>query len=191
MLLQLLVQQPAALVQVIERTPLWVWGLLAALLVLGGSQWFDRGVSLRRALLMPAAMTGLSAYGVLSAFGQGPMAPAVLGAWLGAALVVAAVALWLQPQPAAATRYDAQTRCFFVPGSAAPLALILGIFLTKYLVGVELAMQPTLARDTEFALQIAVLYGLFSGVFAARAMRLWRLARRSGTQLPGTTAASA
>ena len=49
----------------------------------------------------------------------------------------------------------------------------------------------TLARDTEFALQIAVLYGLFSGVFAARALRLWRLARRRGTQLPGTTAASA
>ena len=60
-----------------------------------------------------------------------------------------------------------------------PLALILGIFLTKYFVGVELAMQPTLARDGSFALQIAVLYGVFNGLFAARALRLWRLARQN------------
>ena len=128
---------------------------------------------------MPAAMTGLSVYGVVSAFGQAPQATAVLAAWLGAAVAITAVALWLQPQPAAATRYSAESRSFFVPGSVAPLLLILGIFLTKYLVGVELAMQPALARDSEFALQIAVLYGLFSGVFAARALRLWRLARRT------------
>lgn len=61
-----------------------------------------------------------------------------------------------------------------------PLALILGIFLTKYLVGVELALQPALARDSDFALQIAALYGVFNGLFAAlRALRLWKLVQRS------------
>ena len=60
-----------------------------------------------------------------------------------------------------------------------PLALILGIFLTKYLVVVELALQPALARDSGFALQIAALYGVFNGLFAAPALRLWKLAQRS------------
>ena len=57
--------------------------------------------------------------------------------------------------------------------------LWLGIFLTKYIVGVELALQPALEHDTGVALQVAVLYGVFNGVFTARAARLWRLARRA------------
>ena len=67
----------------------------------------------------------------------------------------------------------------FIFFNAMPLALIVGIFLTKYFVGVELAMQPTLARDGTFALQISALYGVFNGLFAARALRMWRLAQQS------------
>ena len=52
------------------------------------------------------------------------------------------------------------------------------IFLTKYFVGVELALQPAQARDGGFALQIAALYGVFNGLFAARALRLWKLVPR-------------
>ena len=38
-------------------------------------------------------------------------------------------------------------------------------------------MQPAQAHDGAFAMQIAALYGAFSGLFAARALRLWRLVR--------------
>ena len=72
-----------------------------------------------------------------------------------------------------------------------PLGLILGIFLTKYFVGVELALQPALARDSSFALQIALLYGVFNGLFAARALRLWRLVRRSASFAATPPASSA
>lgn len=64
------------------------------------------------------------------------------------------------------------------------LLLILGIFITQYVVGVGTAMQPALARDANFSLGFGALYGAFSGVFLARAVRLWRLAllqERSGT----------
>lgn len=179
MLFNLLIQQPQALGQIIQNTPLWVWALLAGLLGLGGSQLFDRHVGLVRAMVMPVAMTGLSVYGLATAFGKSGQAAAVLGAWLGAAIVIAAVALWLQPTAPKGTLYAGSSRSFYIPGSAMPLALILGIFLTKYFVGVELAMQPALARDGGFALQIAVLYGVFNGLFAARSLRLWRLARQN------------
>jgi hypothetical protein len=46
-------------------------------------------------------------------------------------------------------------------------------------------MQPAHANDVLFALAVSALYGAFSGVFAARAARLWRLAwRRSASSWP-------
>lgn len=189
MLFNLLIQQPQILGQIIQNTPVWVWALLTGLLGLGGSQLFDRQVSLVRAMVMPVAMTGLSVYGLASAFGKSGQAGAVLGAWLVAALLIAALALWFQPTAPKGTLYEGSSRSFYIPGSAMPLALILGIFLTKYFVGVELAMQPALARDGSFALQIAVLYGVFNGLFAARSLRLWRLTRQNAPR--ATTTASA
>lgn len=180
MLMQLLIQQPQMLGAIIQRTPLWVWGLLAGLLWLGASQLRNRKAGLARTLLTPLAMTGLAVYGVASAFAPAGQAAAALVAWLAAATALAALALWFQPTPPAGTQYLPQARSFCVPGSPMPLALILGIFLTKYFVGVELALQPALAGSSEFALQIGVLYGMFNGLFAARALRLWRLARGSG-----------
>lgn len=179
MLLNLLIQQPQMLGPIIQHTPYWVWGLLVGLLALGASQLFGRNVSLVRAMAMPLAMTALSVYGLISAFGSAGQVGASVGAWLAAATAIAVLALWLQPAAPSGTLYAATSRSFFIPGSAMPLTLILGIFLTKYFVGVELALQPALARDGSFALQIAVLYGVFNGLFAARSLRLWRLAQRS------------
>ncbi len=178
MLFHLLVQQPAALGEIVRQTPLWVWGVLTALLWLGVSQLRARRVALVRALAMPLAMTAFSVWGLASAFGAAGHALAPMAAWLAAAVLVTAAALWFQPAAASGTTYSAVTRSFCVPGSAMSLVLILGIFLTKYFVGVELALQPALARDSTFALQIATLYGVFNGVFAARTVRLCKLAHQ-------------
>ena len=43
----------------------------------------------------------------------------------------------------------------------------------------ELALQPPLAHDSTFTLQVATLYGVFNGLLAARAARLWQLARQA------------
>ena len=63
-----------------------------------------------------------------------------------------------------------------MPGSWLPMGVILAIFMTKYAVGVTLSMQPSLAHSDAFTLSVSLLYGLFSGFFAGRAIRLWRLA---------------
>lgn len=190
MLFTLVSHQPQALVAIVQKTPSWVWGLLAALLWLGIGQLAPRQVRAPRVVLLPAAMAGLSAYGLVSAFGAAGQTGGILAAWLGAAALLAAAGLALWPRPAAGARYDAASRRFHLPGSAVPLALIVGIFFTKYLVGVELALQPALARDAAFALEIAALYGLFNGVFVARAVRLWRLARGAGPARRGANASA-
>lgn len=174
MLLQLLTAHPTAIVSILKGTPPWVWGLLAALLALGISQLSDRQTALGRVVIMLVAMLGLSLYGMTSAFGSSGQWGAVMLAWMLAAVM--AVALVLTLSPASATRFDAPTRSFAVPGSVVPLLLILGIFMTKYVVGVELALQPAAVRDAAFALPVGMLYGAFSGIFIARAARLLRLA---------------
>jgi hypothetical protein len=177
MLLTLATEHPQALLTVVARTPTWVWVLLAALVALGASQCFARSAGLRRVLTMPIAMAGFSAWGLASAFGGAAQIAGILAGWLLAASAVAATALWLRAAPPAGTRFDAADQRFELPGSAWPLALILGIFLVKYAVGVELALQPQLAHDSRFGLEIALLYGVFNGLFAARSLRLWRLAQ--------------
>lgn len=174
MLLQLIANHPDAIVPILRNTPAWVWGLLAGLLALGISQLRDRTVGLARVSLLPLAMTAFSVSGTFSALGASRHFPGVLLAWAIAALL----AFVLVAPGRAAARFDPAQRTYRLPGSVVPLLLIVGIFLVKYGVGVELAMQPELVHDTQYALTVAALYGAFTGVFVGRATRLWRLALR-------------
>jgi hypothetical protein len=97
----------------------------------------------------------------------------VLGAWLAACALLASLMV-LRAAPRG-TAYDSAQRQFAVPGSWLPMLVILCIFCTKYAVGVTLALRSDLAQHTIFATLIGTLYGLFSGFFAGRALRLWRL----------------
>ena len=159
------------LLQILAHTPKWVFALFFGLVWLGSRQLLAGRVSLTRVTIMPVAMGGLAIYGVLSAFGDTPLA---LAGWALAALASAAVVLH-RPLPAG-IRYDASARSFQMPGSAVPLVLMMGIFMTKYSVGVLFAMHPELARHHDIAIGIGTLYGAFSGIFMARSLRLWKLA---------------
>jgi hypothetical protein len=159
------------LIQIILHTPLWVWALLAALMALGYSQTRNRTIGLGRVITLPVAMILLSLYGTVSAFS---LSSGVLSAWFSAFALLASMVV-LRSAPIG-TAYDSIRSQFAVPGSWLPLFVILGIFCTKYAVGVTLAMQPAMARHTLFATLVSMLYGLFSGFFAGRALRLWRLA---------------
>lgn len=182
MLIQLLSQHPQAAATIVKNTPVWVWGLLAALVALGLSQWRNRSASLTRVTVMPVAMTAFSVYGVISAFGAGGQLPVVLGLWAAGAAIT--LALWGRRPAPEGSRYDAASRQFALPGSALPLMLILGIFFTKYLVGVELSLQASQAQTLGFAAPISLLYGVFSGVFAARTLALLRLRPAPGRLQP-------
>ena len=163
------------LLQILAHTPAWVFALFALLLWMGITQLFPRRASLARITVMPVVMTALAVYGVVSAFADTPWA---LAAWATMALLVGAATLLLAPASTAQNQphYNPQTRSFSLPGSGVPLALMMGIFTTKYAVGVALSLHPALEHDTLVALGISTLYGVFSGSFIARARRLWRLA---------------
>lgn len=171
------------LLQIITHTPAWVFVVFALLLGLGIQHLFARRVSLKRMTIMPVVMAIFSLYGVFSAFAATPLA---LAGWVAAA--VATILLVLARALPASTRYDAASRSFHVGGSAVPLVLMMGIFFTKYVVGVQLAMHPERATHLNFALAVAVLYGAFAGIFMGRALRLWKLAMRQQPHIGGQTA---
>ncbi len=170
--------------QILVHTPRWVFALFLVLLVIGISQLAARRVTLRRITVLPLAMLGWSFYGVMSAFSTQTLA---LFAWaLGGA--IAAAGVLARPLPAG-TAYDAATRSFVLAGSAVPLLLLMGLFFAKYAVGVTLALAPQFAQHAPFALPVGALYGLLSGAFLGRALRLWRLARDPAVAIVGLRAA--
>ena len=95
---------------------------------------------------MPVAMTAFSLYGMASAFGRTTQAGTTIALWLAAAAITTGLALWWRMAAPAGTRFGAADLTFELPGSAVPLALIVGIFLIKYVVGIEVAMQPALPQ---------------------------------------------
>jgi hypothetical protein len=156
---------------ILSGTPTWVWFLLVLLLSLGLRQTLTQTATLRRITLMPAALVALSLYGTVTVFGDQPLALLV---WAKAAAVSAY--LVLRRPAATGTRFDLASQTFTLPGTWAPLALMMTIFCTKYAVGITNAINPGLLHSTTVALVVSAIYGLSSGMLIGRALRLWRLA---------------
>lgn len=160
------------LMLIAKNTPPWVWGLLAVLVALGVSQALPRRMTARRVAVVPVLLLGLSLAGVVSTFAGARTAIAAWAAGLAVALAAGRPLVKID-----GARWDAASARFDVPGSWLPLVLILGLFAIKYGVGVTLSIQPALAQDLVFETATSAAYGLFSGLFLARAASLWRLAR--------------
>lgn len=160
------------LIKIFQNAPVWVWGLLAALIALGLSQRKDRSLTLTRGTIVPLVMVCLSFFGVSSAFGPQPLA---LFAWakglaLGAAFALG-TGLWK------GIAWSPSTQRLHVPGSWTPLVLILSIFVAKFAVGACLSIEPTLRHELLFTAVVGLAYGGLSGVFLGRGLAMWRAAR--------------
>ncbi|NIE65226.1 DUF6622 family protein [Burkholderia sp. Ax-1719] len=170
---QMLTTEVAAMyLSLIQHTPHWVWGTLAALIVLGVRQSVPRQRSLRSATALPLVMTAFSLYGVVSDFAHEPLA---LAAW---ALGAGALFSVMTTQGAwRGVRWSQTQQRLIVPGSWLPLALYLGLFCVKFVVGATLAMHPARVDDADFACLTGLAYGAFSGVFVSRSYAMFRIAR--------------
>jgi hypothetical protein len=159
-------------IEILRHTPHWVWGLLAALAALGIAQTRDREMSLNRITVLPLTPIALSAFGVWRVSAHSPIA---LAAW---AVGVAAALLFggrlTAPRGAV---WNAVTATLYVPGSMLPLALMMGLFTLKYVVGASLALHPELSATPVFGAACGLAYGSFGGVFLRRGLLLRRLCR--------------
>jgi hypothetical protein len=162
------------ILEILKRTPPWVFLIFAALLVLGTLQSRTRALSTARLTALPAALLGLSMFSMLSTVGPNALA---WGGWL-AAWLAGAAAIAAMDFPKGAS-YSAETHAFLVPGSWLPLALMMAIFFERYAVAVAVARNGALGETMGFAAAVGVAYGLPSGIFAGRAWNILRQRNRA------------
>jgi hypothetical protein len=157
--------------QIIANTPLWVYPLLVGLIILGLIQTKDRPMGWLRLLLIPCGFLIFSIYGVMSAFG---LHTNTAGLWLLGVFIGVAVGIAIGVN----TKVCNQSGKIIVKGSWIPMIIILGIFLTKYSVGVAIALKATALQTNQSAYLISLLYGIFSGVFVGRSILILRLMKK-------------
>jgi hypothetical protein len=157
--------EPVMLNQIITHTPVFVWAILAFLIIRGVIALRTREVSMNKLFIMPVVMLALSLFDIQAKFGLGGIA---LATWLcGAAATLGLLMKFGQARvtPAATTGH------VIVRGSVWPLILMMGIFVTKYITSIAVAVQPHLRQDAVFTVVVCALFGIFSGYFAGRLAR--------------------
>ena len=158
------------LIEIIKRTPPWVFILFFVLLIMGYLQSKDRVISRGKITVLPIAMICLSFYGVISAFGVGQ--PISLVSWVVGMSIAGPLSVKF-PSPLGVS-YSTKNLSFSVPGSWLPFSLMMAIFSLKYIVGVILARQLPIVHEKSFIASVSLCYGLISGIFLFRALVIWR-----------------
>ena len=142
-------------IQILLRTPTWVFPLFFALLALGLWMRRDRTTSVVRAMCFPMVMLVVSLAGVTASFG---ISIPAMGGWLIGLIIM--LAIGSRQIAAAGARYDAPSHAVSLPGSWRPLVLMMTIFLLKYTVGVMLALGRALGETMAVTFIIGNTYQL-------------------------------
>jgi hypothetical protein len=163
------------MIETLRYTPIWVWGLLLMLTVIGASMMKTRTVSVTRLTVLPVLMTVYSFSSALLSFGA---RPAYSLAWLaGMAGAFLLIRTFSKPSNA---RYLAERHAFEVPGSVTPLLLMLAIFSLKYTIGVLSVRAPMVVAEPQFAVLASAMLGMLSASFLARSVAI-QATRQRGT----------
>jgi predicted dienelactone hydrolase len=157
------------ILEIIRYTPNWVFGLLLVLIVFGLLQTRTRQVLIQASLILPLVMLFLSFTGVLRYVGL--QLPALF-CWLLGVAVVTAMSIKLIGKDVA--RFDANTRKLIIKGSWVPLFVILGIFITRYALGVATAMDLNIIHHPYFPILASLSLGAWSGFFVAHGIIFWQ-----------------
>ncbi|MCO5976017.1 DUF6622 family protein [Ideonella oryzae] len=158
-----------ALLPILQHTPVGVWALLALILALGLRQ--TRGLRQGRTrLLLPPALWLLAGAASMAHL-AGWFSPGMLAWWAGLAL---SLALVLRRGGGRRARYDADQELYHVPGSWAPLGLMLGLFASKYLSAVMLALHPHWGSEAGFGIGLGAVLGILAGALLGRPIGILR-----------------
>jgi hypothetical protein len=160
----------AFIIEIVRGTPRWVWALLALVLYLGYTSTKDRTIDVRRLLIMPLAMVGVSLSSVIA----GNISVEAATAWFVALALAAAAGGRLGL--ASGAEPGEQPMTVRLPGEWLSLVLIILMFASRYAFAVTIAIAPRLAAEPAFVIvQNAVIGGL-GGLFLGRGLAMASLA---------------
>lgn len=162
------------LLKILTHTPLYVWAILAFLIMRGVSASKDRETAFCRLIILPVLLPLLMLAELTLKFGVGSIA---LPAWAAGA---AAAGLLTWKMRSVRIFPGTQAGKVLVPGSWLLLAVLLTVFLTKYVATVTLLIKPELRDAARFVGPVCLLYGVCNGILIAglaRTVRCWQQMR--------------
>ena len=162
------------LIQILTHTPLYVWAILAFLIYRGVVAMRDREIAMGKIFVIPVIMLALSLGDIVARFDNAFLP---LGAWaVGATMLTLLVARF----SAAGISAGSTPGTVRVHGGPMPLVMMLGVFLTKFVAAVALAVLPHANESVLFAILVCTLFGCFNGYFLGRLVSnvfYWQLLR--------------
>jgi len=158
--------------ELISHTPTWVFAVFFTLLILGFIQSKERVVKVKTVFILPIAMIIFSFFGVSSVFG---LSLFTISLWLLGLAITLVVGLKLAYPKLVS--FSVQSNKLKIPGSWAPLLLMMAIFFTKYFVGFAVARELPVINEHLFVVLLCLLYGAFSGVFLSRSFVMFKISK--------------
>ena len=147
------------LIQILPHTPLYVWAILALLIYRGVVAMRDREIAVGAMFVIPVIMLALSLGDIVAKFDNAFLP---FCAWaVGATVLTLLVARF----SAAGISAGSTPGTVRVHGSPMPLVMMLGVFLTKFVAAVALAILPHANESVLFATVMCTLFGCFNGYF--------------------------
>jgi len=147
------------LMQMLSHTPLFVWAILAFLVVRGLLATRERDASLRKLFIIPAVMLAMALQDVAMRFGSHGTA---LAAW-GTGVLATGLPIWFLGR--ARIMQGSTPDCLRLRGSWAPLCVMLAVFAIKYAAIVATVLQPQLRQESLFVAALCGASGLSNGYF--------------------------
>ncbi len=154
------------IIEIISRTPIWVFVLFIFLVVLGYSQTKDRIINVKRTFILPICMLILSLYSIYSSYGISFLS---LSVWMLASLLCLCFCIKLSFTP----QIKLINNTIKVSGSWLPFILIMIIFSIKYTIGVLTAQNHPIIHNIQFIFFVSLVLGIFNGLFFVKNWMIW------------------
>jgi hypothetical protein len=163
------------IIQIVQRTPIWVFPLIVVVLWLGSINLRKRTVSPRVLWALPMMMLAMATGNSIGVAAE-PLT--VLLDWLFAATIGAAIGWMLTQKPLA---IEPGAGRMTLPRSVVPLAVCVAMILLRYTFGYLYGRYPELRADRTYALTLIAGSAVLGGIMLGRGARLglwyWRAKR--------------
>ena len=160
-------QHAPSLLDILAHIPLFVWGILAAIVAMGVRMSRPMTMSTKRVVILPLVWLAFGIWGVNSASGLLSVAGLAWAAGIASGVAVIRAIGW-----PGQVSFDAAADRFQVRGSWVPLGLMLSIFVLKAYAAMTLAMHAGVAHQMGFIAGTSIAFGFLSGCFLGRSINI-------------------
>jgi hypothetical protein len=157
----------------IAHTPTWVWPVFVVVLFLGARNLWTRERPMAQMFILPAVLLILAAVNLTASRANLTL---VIPAFVVSFAIGIGVGWNLVPRNVMALRDRGAIR---VPGSVAPLLVVIAVLILRYVIGYIYGRWPELRGDPALALEFSATGALLAGIVWGRILRLAQIYRRA------------